>query len=91
MSHGAVVCVSMSRCEVQSGDLSEGQKVFAGVRCFPGVLRQDLPVPAPGDVDWCWIEIANQADECVISSHNHIVCGVDHRTGRLVCGGETGQ
>lgn len=88
MNHGAVVCVSMLRCEVQSGDLGEGQ-VLAGVRCLPGVLCQDLPVPAPEDVDWCWIEVANQADECVFSPHNHIVCGVDHRTGRFFCG-ETG-
>lgn len=72
MSHTAVVFVSMLRCEVQSGDLSEGQ-ITARVGCVPGSLRQDLPVPAPGDGDWCWIETANQANECVVSSHDHIV------------------
>lgn len=90
MIHGAVVFVSMLRSEVQSGDLGEGLEVITGVRCFPAVLRQDLLVPVPGDLHWCWIEVFNQADECVFSPYNHIVCGVDHRTGGLNCG-ETGQ
>lgn len=85
MIHGAVVFVSILGCEVQSEDLSEGL-VTVRVRRLPGSLRQDLPVPTPGDGDRCWVETADQADKCVLPSHDHTVCGVNHRPGRLLCG-----